>query len=466
MKRYLRITTIAIATIGMQACKNKHTLTMNFVERQLTTAAQGHTIHHTQVFSNDGVWIVYDTRNDDTKIGSTGYIEMVHVETGEIRLLYAVPNQTEHGPGVGAATFSPQDHRVMFIHGIRNSNESRPYGMTRRTGVAIDLGRPNHPIFMDARDITPPFTAGALRGGTHAHSWSGDGQWLSFTYNDWVMEQLALTDSSVLDLRTVGVMVPGKVIVEHDKSLENHPGERFSVIITRVTPNPTPGSDEIDKAFDECWVGVEGYLKQDGNRQSKAIAFQGNVRNSAGETVTEIFIADLPADLPFSVAGDPLEGRANTFPGVPRDVTQRRLTFSEKGVRGPRHWLRTTPDGSFVLYLSEDDKGFIQVFRVSTNGGYPVQLTHHEFDIQGPFNIHPNGTLLTYPADNTILVTAIEDGTTWRATSRFDDDERPIGAPSWSPDGKRIIYNRYVASGSNRYLQLFLLDIDFGPTPK
>jgi hypothetical protein len=32
--------------------------------------------------------------------------------------------------------------------------------LTRRTGVAIDIEKPFHPIFMDARDITPPFTPG------------------------------------------------------------------------------------------------------------------------------------------------------------------------------------------------------------------------------------------------------------------------------------------------------------------
>src|SRR5690606_3611959 len=148
----------------------------------LTHAAQGHTIHHTQVFSKDGQWIVYDTRNGDTQIGRTGSIELVDVNSGEERVLDDTENQAEYCPGVGAATFSPVQNRVLFIHGIRNADASRPYGMTRRTGVAVDTNRPGEPIFMDARDVSPPFTPGALRGGTHAHSWSGDGQWISFTY--------------------------------------------------------------------------------------------------------------------------------------------------------------------------------------------------------------------------------------------------------------------------------------------
>src|SRR5690606_10296582 len=147
---------------------------------------------------------------------------------------------------------------------------SKPYGMTRRTGVAIDINHPGKPIFMDARDITPPFTQGALRGGTHAHSWSGDGRWVSFTYNDYVMEQLAKKDASIRDLRTVGIMVPGDVEVVQDNTLESNSGARFSVIVTEVTENPEWGSNEIDKAFDECWIGKAGYQRADGGWQAKA----------------------------------------------------------------------------------------------------------------------------------------------------------------------------------------------------
>ena len=139
----------------------------------------------------------------------------------------------------GSRTFSPVLNRVLFIHGIRNASKNNPYGFTRRTGVAIDIENPFHPVFMDARNIIPPFTPGALRGGTHAHTWSGDGKWISFTYNDYVMEQLAKTDSSVKDLRTVGVMVPGHAVnVPIDPAGENNNGEMFAVVVAKVTENP------------------------------------------------------------------------------------------------------------------------------------------------------------------------------------------------------------------------------------
>lgn len=439
------------------SCQHPDASMMNFDERQLTTDTKGHTIHNTQVFSPNGQWIVYDTRNDDTQIGSTGTIEMVNVKTAEVRELYRTPNQTSYGPGVGAATFSPSKDRVLFIHGIRNADASKPYGMTRRTGVAIDVDQPGQVIFMDARDINPPFTKGALRGGTHAHSWSGDGQWISFTYNDDVMDWLAKTDFAVRDMRTVGVMVPGRVEVAGEQALENNSGEYFSVVVTEVTERPVLGSDEIDKAFDECWIGNDGYIRPDGTKQRKAIAFQGNVRDNAGRTVTEIFVADLPHNLTREVNGQPLEGTATTRPGVPAGIEQRRITYSGGGVGGPRHWLRTTPDGSLIIYLAMDDNGIVQLFGISPHGGQPRRLTNNPFSVQGSFNVHPKGQWIAYPADNSIFITDLSTGETQRITRRFDEADKPVGAPNWSPDGKLLAFNRYVKHVEGRFLQLFIL---------
>ncbi len=461
VKRMVRVRVFSVAALGilfgLSTCGPKEPIQMNFSETQLTHAAQGHTIHHTQAFSRDGQWIVYDTRNDDTQIGSTGSIEMVNTTTGEVRILYQTANQTDAGPGVGAATFSPAQDRVLFIHGIRNADASRPYGMTRRTGVAVDVAHPGKPIFMDARDITPPFTEGALRGGTHAHSWSGDGKWISFTYNDYLMEQLAKTDTAVRDLRTVGIMVPRHVAVGQDRALENNSGAYFSVIVTEVTENPKRGSNEIDKAFDECWIGQNGYQKPDGSWQDKAIAFQGNVRNETGETITEIFVVDLPVGPMKARNGQPLEGTSTSRPSTPLGVTQRRITYTANGVEGPRHWLRTTPDGGLICYLAKDEHAIVQLFAVSPHGGGVRQVTSNDFPVQGPFNIDPSGRWVAYPADNSVFITVLATGHTYRVTDRFGDADKPVGAPNWSPDGKAIAYNRYVGREGHRYLQVFLL---------
>lgn len=426
------------------------------LERQLTTDAKGHFLNTNQCFSADGKWLVYDTRNDDSKIGSTGSIEMVNVFTGEIKLLYQTKNQTEYGPGVGAVSFSPTANRVIFIHGIRNANEKNPYGFTRRTGVAIDVDNPEVPIFMDARDVKPPFTPGALRGGTHAHSWSGDGQWLCFTYNDDVIAQLSKTNQNVQDLRTVGVMFPGKVNVAEEANGENNNAEMFTVVVTKVTENPIAGSDDIDKAFDECWIGEKGYQKADGNWQERAIAFQGNVKDENGERKTEVFVVDLPADLNLAKVGEALAGTTTRRPDVPAGIKQRRITFTKEGVLGPRHWLRSSPDGTKIAFLSKDDFGFINAFVVSPNGGPVKQISFNSFDIQSGLNFSPDGRYISYVAQNAIYITELATRESKQLIESSAQEDRPVSAVIWSPDGKTLAYNRYVKNNGS-YLQIFLL---------
>ena len=427
---------------------------------QLTFDNSGHTIHNTECFSPDDQWIVFDTRNNDTMISSTGTISMVNTQTGEIHELYHTKHQTEYGPGVGAATFSPAANRVIFIHGIRNSDKDNPYGFTRRTGVAIDIDKPFHPIFMDARDVTPPFTPGALRGGTHAHNWSADGKWISFTYNDYIMQQLEKKDSSVKDLRTVGVMVPGHPVhVPADSSEENNSGEMFSVVVAKVTKNPKPGSDEIDKAFDEGWIGTKGYKKNDGKWQRRAIAFQGEITNADKTKKTEVFVVDLPDDLTKANPGKPLEGTITSRPNVPAGVVQRRITHTTNGIEGPRHWLRCTPDGNLIAFLSKDDKGIIQLFGVSPNGGKISQLTFNSYSIQGPFNFSPDGNYLAYLADNSVFVTEIKTGKSQGLTDRCSNEENVTGSVVWSNNCSMLAFNKYVKDKKTGelFLQIFLI---------
>jgi WD40 repeat protein len=427
---------------------------------QLTRDNSGHTIHNTQCFSPDDQWIVFDSRNYDTLINSTGNISMVNTQTGEIRELYHTKHQTLYGPGVGAATFSPVDNRVIFIHGIRNADKSNPYGITRRTGVAVDIAKPFHSIFMDARDITPPFTPGALRGGTHAHNWSGDGKWISFTYNDFIISELEKKDSLAKDLRTVGVMVPGHPVhVPYDASEENNSGEMFSVVVAKVTETPKPGSDEIDKAFDEGWIGVKGYQKSDGRWQRRAIAFQGEVVNTDGTKKIEVFVTDLSEDLTKANPGQPLEGTLSSRPNIPAGVSQRRITRLENGIQGSRHWLRSSPDGNIIAFLSKDDNGIIQVFGVSPNGGKITQLTFNSHSVQGPFNFSPDGKRLAYLADNSVLVTDIKTGKSKRLTPRYSDEESVTGSVVWSNHGSMLAFNRYVKDDSTGelFLQIFLI---------
>ncbi|MBO0206272.1 hypothetical protein, partial [Vibrio alginolyticus] len=79
---------------------------------------------------------------------------------------------------------------------------------------------------------------------------------------------------------------------------------------------PQPGSDDISRAYEEGWIGEQGYLRTDGSRQRRASAFIGDTRAENGEVIAEIFRLDLP-ERPedYAVAGDlPIEGTDSTMP--------------------------------------------------------------------------------------------------------------------------------------------------------
>lgn len=461
MRRVLVSMLLSNSLIACNTDANPDKINMNLTEIQLTRDAAGHCLNTTQVFSGNGQWIVFDGRNHDTLIGSTADISIVHTQTGELRKIYRTTNQTEWGPGVGAATFSPVEDRVLFIHGIRNAGKDRPYTIARRTGVAVDIDSAFQPIFFDARDVKYPFTNGALRGGTHAHTWSGDGQWISFTYNDYILQQTALDDTTIEDLRTIGIMIPGKkVTVGQTDDLENNDGEMFSILVVPVVSDPQPGTNEVKKAFDECWIGTNGYLKNDGSRQQRAIAYQGNVVDEKGNTKTEIFVAEIPDDILATAMAEDLRGTKMLRPKVPNRITQRRITNTEKGVsETPRHWLRTDPEGTKIAFLARDTHDIIQLFYVSPNNvnDPPHQLTNLEFSIQGPFNFSPDGKKIAFIADNSVFVTTVASGQSVRLTPRSNEEDKPVGAVNWSPDGNMLAYNRYVESGEGKFLQIFLL---------
>lgn len=430
----------------------------NYKEVQLTHDNSGHTLHNTQCFSKDDYWLVFDTRNQDDQIISTGSIRMVHVDNGHIKTLYQTRQTSPYGPGVGAATFSPVVDTVLFIHGINNADQQRPYGITRRSGVAIGINTPFHPVHMDARDIDPPFTQGALRGGTHAHTWSADGQWISFTYNDFLLEQPDRPDTAIHDLRTVGVMVPGqKVKVNNADTMENFSGERFAVLVTKVTDHPQPGSDEINKAFDECWIGTGGYKKANGVPQKRAIAFQGNVVDEKGNSKTEVFVADLPENITQPLPGLPLEGTPNTRPNVPAGVTQRRITFTPHGIQGPRHWLRSTPNGSLIGFLAKDSNQVVQIFAVSPNGGTIRQITFGREPVEGPFNFSPDGNWVAYLSGNNVHIHHVFTRETQQLTNYPSNGGKAAGSVIWSNNGHLLAYNRYVKKGTDAFLQIFML---------
>ena len=234
--------------------------------RQLTFDAKNHSLDNNDNFSPDDEWLVYDTRSEG--IGENSVIGKVNVKTGEQVVVYKTTNQTEFGPGVGAAFYAHNQNKIAFIHGLQNCNSENPYAKWRRFGMIIDEENSDKKTIADARDISFPFTSGALRGGTHRHEWSADGQWLAFTYDDAIMEQLEKITGEKVNLRTMGVTKFGMPVkVDKEQDGENHDGQGFSVLIVKIIPKPIPLSDEISSAFGDSWIGQNGYHKKDGTLQ-------------------------------------------------------------------------------------------------------------------------------------------------------------------------------------------------------
>ena len=427
-------------------------------ERQLTHAAHGHILTNVGAWSADGRWVVYDVRSDPAgSVFDGGSIERVNVSTGEVETLYT----SSRGAHCGVVTAAPNDDRVVFIHGPEAPTPAWSYAAYHRRGVIVRAGAPAGAVNLDARDLTPPFTAGALRGGTHVHTFSGDGRWIAFTYEDHLLAALSEGDDHDLNQRNVGVSAPDRGVKVGRDHPRNHSGSHFSVLVTRTVNHPKPGSDEISRAFQDSWIGTNGYLKPNGTRQKRAIAFQGNVVAKDGRTVSEAFVVDLPEDL-TRPGRAPLEGTATTRPAPPRGVVQRRLTYTadrkHPGLQGPRHWLRSSPDGSRIGLLMKDDTGVVQLWTISPNGGVPEQLTHNAADVASAFTWSPDGRSIAHVMDNCICVTEVSSGATHRLTAATDEAHAPRPeACVFSPEGKHIAYVRPVTSRGETWNQIFLL---------
>ncbi|MCA9158213.1 MAG: DUF3748 domain-containing protein, partial [Planctomycetales bacterium] len=199
---------LAATFLGLSACASD--IELHGVERQITSDAYNHILTNVNVWSHDGKWIYYDVRSDPAGSVFDGIrIERIQVASGNVETVY----ESQRAACVGVVTASPVADRIVFIHGPADPSTDWSYSACHRRGVIIDDGASNTLINMDARDITPPFTAGALRGGSHVHTFSGDGKWIAFTYEDHVLATLDALDeqaqpSHERNSRQIGVSVP------------------------------------------------------------------------------------------------------------------------------------------------------------------------------------------------------------------------------------------------------------------
>ncbi|MGB5554535.1 MAG: DUF3748 domain-containing protein [Flavobacteriaceae bacterium] len=417
-----------------------------------------HDLDNNDNFSPDDQWLVYDTRIEEGAISANAKIEKVNLKTGEKVVLYELPQNSAYGPGVGAVSYSPTENKVVFIHGLLNCSEDKPYEQWRRTGVIIDESKPGVPIFMDARDLTTPYTPGALRGGTHRHEWSGDGTYIGFTYNDAVLKALEDSTGITSNLRTIGVSKKGKkVTVEATDQGENFSGEWFSVLVVSVVPDPKPGTDEISRAAGDSWVGTLGYKKTDDSQQM-ARGFIGTVKDKDGNNVDEVFLVDIPSTLMTPNGTEPLEGTATTFPAPPKGAAQRRLTHTATSkFPGCEGIVRSSSDGELLGYLAFDTHGIKQVFTISPLGGNAVQQTFHPTNVESGVRWHPTEHRICYVWNKAIISKEIGKD---EVTALTASSENPPHNLVWSHDGNTIAYNKMVTNEKGETAkQIFIIDL-------
>lgn len=448
--------------------------------RQLTFGKYGHTLNRRQSISPDGKWIVYDTRNEDSHIARTHAIEMVCVDSGEISRLYETVQPTNAGPGVGAASFHPSMNQIVFIHGLECCNDAFPYSAARRFGALLELPqstseapRWNHAEPRAVQYDHPSFDSwGVLSGGTHAHSWNDLG-WISFTYNDYHLESQSQTDPSIRDARTVGFMVsrPNSLssqigspefgpIDEH-----NFAGSFSAFLAATIHAYPTPGSDEIRQALEECWVGNKGYRKSDAAVPTLALAFQGTVVSDSGKEFQEVFLCDLPDQAKLLLNSDHLDQRATRMSDRLAPIAgcrQRRLTFTAErthpGIQGPRNWLVSSPSGDSLFFPMKDERAVVQLYRVATTDGRLDQVSELATSIESQISLSQDGSRCAFLSDQRIVCIDLATGTSRFVTPRSDiesNDMQLTGAVQFLSND-RFVCNAYVGMGEERYLQIYI----------
>lgn len=441
-------------------------------ERQLTSNAGGHMLTNIGVWSPDSKWIVYDTRSSlDGSVFNGQTIERVDVETGRVELLY----RSTGGACCGVVTYHPKLDRVVFILGPEAPTSDWSYGPTKRQGVLVDCARPGVAVKLDARDLIPPFTPGALRGGTHVHTYSGDGLLVASTYEDAVLEAqeksaAASGKTPERNLRGIAISLLDRPVEVPTTDPRNHSGSSFTFLATQLWDQPVAGSDQIMRACEEGWIGEQGYVDRDSVQRRYAVAFQGTVLGNNRQPHVELFVLDLPNDVERLTRNvdDRLVGSKTTRPLPPSSVQQRRITHTDHRkypgiVAQPRHWLRSTADGTLIAFLAKDDAGVVQIWAVSPNGGEPRQITRDPHDVASAISISPNGKSIAYVSDFSLFLVEIASGNSIRLTARSPQSPPRPEAVVFSQHGHSIAFLRTVENGTAKHNQLFCVSLERRP---
>jgi len=392
-------------------------------ERQLTFSPKNHALDDNDNFSPDNRFLCYDTRDTVAPgIGGCQTIEKVDISTGqETVIYYAKPSDDPQlQTGVGAASFSPVENVVAFIHGppAETLMTRGSYGTTNRTGATVSADGVGGVSWLDCRDTATdrPTTPGAHRGGTHRHEYARNGKRIGFTYDDAILRTYD---------RTVGYMEA------RPEAPEGY--SHYFAVLVPIVPKGTARPGEIEKAWADSWVDPKGTMR----------AFTGMVRQDDGTSYERcLFVVDIPEDVDITTAysGDP-----ETFPKPPKGTRIRRLTrsFAAGTVRG-------SPSGDRIAYYARDDEEKIQIYVIPSDGSdndadlkkRPRQATFLKAGVSSGLRWYPSGKAIACISDGGIAITWVEMGPHFGKT-RFltpHGDGEARSQLVWSSDGRWLAF--------------------------
>lgn len=395
-------------------------------ERQLTYTPKNHYLDNNDNFSPDERFLCYDTRETvGPGIDNGQTIEIVDIASGKETVLYAPKTMigVRAAPGVGAASYSPVENKVVFIHGppLGEVAQRGYYGKTNRVGAEVSAQGGGKITLLDKRDVATDRDTmpGAQRGGTHRHEYSLDGKRIGFTYDDFLLTQYG---------RTIGYMEP------HPKAPEG--ATHYLALLVPVVPEGTSKPGEIEYAASDSWVGRDGTMR----------AFIGKVRADDGLSYEDsLFVIDLPENVDITTAD---AGSSSRFPSPPEGVTIRRLTHTRaQGI------VRGASDGNRIAYYAQAADGTTQVFIIDSDGSdrhaeakkRPIQATSFPHGAGPGLRWHPSGNSIACASNGGVAVTCVKPGPLFGKSiflTPQGDGERLYLV--WSPSGHVLAYNKYI----------------------
>ena len=123
-----------------------------------------------------------------------------------------------------------------------------------------------------------------------------------------------------------------------------------------------------------------------------------------------------------------------------------------------------SPSGTQLVYASTlPGPGFYELFSARDDGSAPVQITSGGFENRQP-SWSPNGTSITFVRtvnSNRAIYVVHPDGTDLHRVVGFSG---ALGEPAWSPDGSKILYSNQVNGRPARYsapgVEIYVVNAD------